>query len=224
MGYHVNDITKGKLGFISKIQEEVDELQDAVNQNNRIMALVELSDLYGAISTFANNIGTNMEELRIMNEATKSAFTDGTRSSAINIDDIICTTYNNAIIITDKKYSFLYLSIPSDVTMTSSTDGSEIVKGYIRSENTSSNYNHIAQGSNFEIVRGYITSNNISYGMYSNIDLTKITSFTSPIGVTFKVTGKCLDTIKASKDDRVFKPLHEFEHNQYVQLLMADLA
>jgi hypothetical protein len=45
------------------------------------MALVELSDLYGAIKGYlAKHIPSmTMEDLRIMSEATERAFKDGTR-------------------------------------------------------------------------------------------------------------------------------------------------
>jgi hypothetical protein len=43
------------------------------------MALIELSDLYGALKAVAIKLGTNMEEIRVMQEATASAFEDGTR-------------------------------------------------------------------------------------------------------------------------------------------------
>ena len=79
MGYHKREINKGVLGEPSKIQEELDELNDALEQGNRIMALVELSDIYGALSALAEKLGTNMNEIEIMHKATKSAFEDGSR-------------------------------------------------------------------------------------------------------------------------------------------------
>lgn len=79
MGYHKRKIKKGVLGEPSKIREELEELEDALDQGNRIMALVELSDLYGALKAVAKKLGTNMEEISIMADATASAFEDGTR-------------------------------------------------------------------------------------------------------------------------------------------------
>jgi len=40
-GYHVQKIAKGTYGTPSKIQEELDELKDALDQNNKILALVD---------------------------------------------------------------------------------------------------------------------------------------------------------------------------------------
>src|ERR1044071_7479732 len=52
-GYHIKEIQKGQLGEQSKIYEEALELQDSIEQDCRIMQLVEMSDLVGAIEYFA---------------------------------------------------------------------------------------------------------------------------------------------------------------------------
>jgi arginyl-tRNA synthetase len=51
-GYHVNVIDKGVYGQFSKVAEEFQEVQDAWEQDCSIMALVELSDMLGAMETF----------------------------------------------------------------------------------------------------------------------------------------------------------------------------
>lgn len=81
MGYHKRKIKKGKYGKFSKIREEFEEFQDALEQNNKVMALVELSDLIGAIEKYVENKfpGISINDLIIMNRATKSAFTEGSR-------------------------------------------------------------------------------------------------------------------------------------------------
>lgn len=80
MGYHLREITtKGLYGRTSKIREELEELEESLEQENKILALVELSDLYGALEGVAESLGTNMTELRVMSDATKRAFRDGTR-------------------------------------------------------------------------------------------------------------------------------------------------
>jgi NTP pyrophosphatase (non-canonical NTP hydrolase) len=78
-GYHLVEIKKGKLGEISKIQEEVDELVDAENQNSKIMIGVELSDLYGAIQAYASKHGYTMDDLKNMSEITQRVFVNGRR-------------------------------------------------------------------------------------------------------------------------------------------------
>lgn len=80
-GYHVTTIPKGVLGCSSKILEEVLELQDSELQNCKIMALVELSDLYGAIKIYLdkNHPGTTMADLEKMSNITQRAFTSGKR-------------------------------------------------------------------------------------------------------------------------------------------------
>jgi hypothetical protein len=52
MGYHKVEIKRGVLGEISKIQEELDELQDAEGQHVRLLMLCELADLVGAIDHY----------------------------------------------------------------------------------------------------------------------------------------------------------------------------
>jgi hypothetical protein len=51
-GYHIREIKKGIVGEFSKISEEFLEFEDAVEQASVVMALVELSDLIGAIEAF----------------------------------------------------------------------------------------------------------------------------------------------------------------------------
>jgi hypothetical protein len=62
-GYHLQTIKKGKLGTVSKIQEELDEAVDSLNQRVKIMLLVELSDLIGAVKLVAQNCGTTLEAI-----------------------------------------------------------------------------------------------------------------------------------------------------------------
>lgn len=80
MGYHKRPIIiKGVLGDTSKIKEELDELEEALEQDNKILALCELSDLYGAIEAVAERLGVNMEDVRRMAVATKRSFQSGER-------------------------------------------------------------------------------------------------------------------------------------------------
>lgn len=79
-GYHLTNIQKGKLGEISKIQEELDELKDAEAQHCKLMMLIELSDLYGAIESFLKKFpGISMNDLADMNYITRRAFENGRR-------------------------------------------------------------------------------------------------------------------------------------------------
>lgn len=80
MGYHLNkNITRGVYGEISKIREELEELEDAERQSNVILALVEMSDLYGALEAVVVSYGCTMSDLKKMSDLTKSAFQDGER-------------------------------------------------------------------------------------------------------------------------------------------------
>lgn len=82
-GYHIRAITPGVLGELSKIQEELDELADAAEQGTKIMELVELADLYGAVQLYleAHHPGTTMSDLETFSAITRRAFLNGRRTS-----------------------------------------------------------------------------------------------------------------------------------------------
>lgn len=84
MGYHLSKIEKGVLGEYSKIKEEFEELTDAVKQDNKILIMVELSDMVGAIESYCKKWNLTLSDLIEMNNATKRAFQDGTRKSSTN--------------------------------------------------------------------------------------------------------------------------------------------
>jgi phosphoribosyl-ATP pyrophosphohydrolase len=81
-GYHVSEIPKGTLGDSSKILEEVLELIDAEKQESKVMALVELSDLVGAIRAYLAKHASNisLRDLETMSAITKRAFDNGHRT------------------------------------------------------------------------------------------------------------------------------------------------
>jgi phosphoribosyl-ATP pyrophosphohydrolase len=78
-GYHLTKIEKGIVGTISKIEEELNELKDAESQKSKIMIMVELSDLYGAIEEYCNTQGVSIEDLKTFSDITKRAFKNGSR-------------------------------------------------------------------------------------------------------------------------------------------------
>lgn len=81
MGYHLRKIEKRKVGTIEKILEEVEEYQDAMEQGCEIMALVELSDIYGALQLVVEKHNKTMDDLKSMATVTRRAFEDGSRRS-----------------------------------------------------------------------------------------------------------------------------------------------
>lgn len=80
-GYHVTLIKKGVLGESSKIREEIEELIDAEKQGCRVMALLELADILGAIEGYLEKkkYGITLEDLYHMSRITKRAFLNGHR-------------------------------------------------------------------------------------------------------------------------------------------------
>lgn len=82
-GYHLVAIPRGQLGELSKIREELDELEDAMAQGSRVMAAVELSDLMGAVEAFMvrHLPGLTIQDLLTFSAITKRAFENGRRTS-----------------------------------------------------------------------------------------------------------------------------------------------
>lgn len=80
-GYHLTDIPRGEYGEVSKILEEVLELQDAAEQGVKIMELCELSDIIGAITAYIgkHHAGITLDDLVKMAFVTSRAFEAGTR-------------------------------------------------------------------------------------------------------------------------------------------------
>lgn len=83
LGYHARSIPRGEYGEVSKIEEELAEFKDALAQKCSVMALVELSDLLGAIEGWLDRYhpSIELEDLRTMAAITKRAFTTGHRKS-----------------------------------------------------------------------------------------------------------------------------------------------
>lgn len=81
MGYHLKQIERGEYGEFSKIREEMEELMDAHTQNNRILELVEITDLLGAIEAYLQKNNLTLEDAIAMMKLTKKAFQDGDRKS-----------------------------------------------------------------------------------------------------------------------------------------------
>lgn len=80
-GYHVAKIARGTLGEVSKIEEEFAEFKDALAQRCTVMALVELSDMLGAVEAWLNKFHPTVEmgDLMTMSAITKRAFESGHR-------------------------------------------------------------------------------------------------------------------------------------------------
>lgn len=78
-GYHLTEIPKGEVGEFSKIVEEFEEFKDAHAQNSKVMELVELSDLLGAIEDYLKKNNMTLKDLKLFSDITKRAFASGER-------------------------------------------------------------------------------------------------------------------------------------------------
>lgn len=81
-GYHLKKIERGTFGEPSKVMEEAEEFIDAIGQGSKVMALVELSDLIGAIKGYLDkhSPGHTIQDLEVMAKITERAFKSGHRS------------------------------------------------------------------------------------------------------------------------------------------------
>jgi len=61
--WHTMEITKGELGRLSKIREELEEAEDAEAQGQDLMLLFELSDIIGACGLVAKRYGMSLDQL-----------------------------------------------------------------------------------------------------------------------------------------------------------------
>ena len=84
-GYHLRDIPRGEFGEVSKIREEFEEFLESLEQNNPIMALVELSDMIGAIEGYAEkHHKITLDDILALKNATQRAFKSGCRTPKRN--------------------------------------------------------------------------------------------------------------------------------------------
>ena len=81
-GYHRDIIRKAEFGTVDKVYEELREYMDAVKQGNKIMSLVELSDLVGSIEGLVETTHPEItfQDVITMSQATRRSFKLGHRS------------------------------------------------------------------------------------------------------------------------------------------------
>lgn len=83
-GYHVTDIPRGVYGEPSKVLEEAFEFIDATKQKSHVMAILELSDLIGAIQAWLMlyHPSVSIDDLVTMSQITSRAFEAGERKNS----------------------------------------------------------------------------------------------------------------------------------------------
>jgi hypothetical protein len=81
MSYHLRDIPKGVLGELSKVYEEIEEVKDSDEQGAKVMVLLELCDVIGAIESYLekHHKSITLTDLIVMSDVTKRAFKSGVR-------------------------------------------------------------------------------------------------------------------------------------------------
>ena len=86
MSYHKLNIHKHSVNSPYKIQEEFLEYIDAIATGNKVMAIQELSDLYGCLENEIRKYGMNIKDLKTMSDLTKEVFKSGTRTQENFLD------------------------------------------------------------------------------------------------------------------------------------------
>ncbi len=71
--WHNRKIKKGIYGTFSKVEEEVEEAKDALEQNNHLMLLIELSDIIGAIEKVAESHNISLNDLIAFSKKVKES-------------------------------------------------------------------------------------------------------------------------------------------------------
>lgn len=61
--WHNRKIKKGTYGEFSKVEEELDEATEALEQGNKLMFLIELSDVIGAVEGIIQKHGLTLDDL-----------------------------------------------------------------------------------------------------------------------------------------------------------------
>lgn len=145
MGYHKLDIHKHQQGSPYKIQEEFLEYIDALATGNKIMAIQELSDLFGCIKLEASKLGYDLNDLRVMSDLTKKVFEGGSRKN-VNLLDYLkanCKSIENyglgfiQVKFEDINYNFYHKNLPKFSNYDSPHNHqrdfvSEVIKGEVR--------------------------------------------------------------------------------------------
>jgi uncharacterized protein YabN with tetrapyrrole methylase and pyrophosphatase domain len=61
--FHEVEVTNGVYGELSKVQEELDEAEDAEKRGQDLLLLIELSDVIGACAGVAEKYGMSLDQL-----------------------------------------------------------------------------------------------------------------------------------------------------------------
>lgn len=81
MSYHKLKIHKHSIESPYKIQEEFMEYIDSIATGNSVMAVQELSDLYGCLEREISKFGMSVAHLKIMSDLTSEVFNSGIRTN-----------------------------------------------------------------------------------------------------------------------------------------------
>lgn len=200
-GYHKLKLMKHSNSSLWKIEEEMLEYIDAISTNNKVMAIQELSDLFGVIEDQANKMGITIEELKTMSDLTKSVFQSGARESS-SLYSIIKKSYillgkEDGIIFALMPNNFIYLftkRATSDDTLNESLNTDiiiELIKG-----SCDLRKNSVKESMSLEKLV-YLSSKDIVEINTSNDTIVKIKYFDSAINTSMSLDEDSLESVLA---------------------------
>lgn len=200
-GYHKLKLMKHSNSSLWKIEEEMLEYIDAISTNNKVMAIQELSDLFGVIEDQANKMGITIEELKTMSDLTKSVFQSGSRESS-SLYSIIKKSYillgkEDGIIFALMPNNFIYLftkHATSDDTLNESLNTDiiiELIKG-----SCDLRKNSVKESMSLEKLV-YLSSKDIVEINTSNDTIVKIKYFDSAINTSMSLDEDSLESVLA---------------------------
>jgi hypothetical protein len=115
MNFHKKEIKKGIYGDLSKVKEEIEEYEDAISQNCKIMSDLELADIYGALEGLANSHNLSMADLKSMSDLTKKARFSKKEHLDLSHKDLSLLTESVKFVI--EEYGFIeYAKLPWHVS------------------------------------------------------------------------------------------------------------
>ena len=72
--FHVMPVRRGTYGELSKVQEELDEALDAETRGQKLLLMIELSDIIGAVAGVAERHGYSLDDLIQFSELRRNVF------------------------------------------------------------------------------------------------------------------------------------------------------
>lgn len=160
MSYHNIKIPKTHHTSHFKIQEEVMEYLDAISSGNKIMAIQELSDVYGCLENLTHSLGYSVDDLKVMSDTTKRVFNGGIRVN----ESLFSYLYHNHKSINEFGLGFIQIKTSDDVNYNFYTNEVDKFDNYLTPHSHQNDFiSEILCGELYERVYKLKSGNNSAY-------------------------------------------------------------